>query len=170
MNWPPPYAPFNKRKTLKCNFQTHIEDCWLSDNIYDYNFVSQGKVTIPSMDDSEEMGLTNVRKRYLSTEVEPANITIPSLSLSLFDGFLEKTLMPSISFWFWHPFRIRIWKIQGQIAITTATCQFFKTPFYYSARFSTSPPDWVMTPSKIRYLLISRCTVHGLPSGLAEPI
>ena len=55
----------------------------MSDNIYDYNFVSQGKVTIPSMDDGEEMGLTNVRRKYLSKEVEPANITLPSLSLSL---------------------------------------------------------------------------------------
>jgi hypothetical protein len=32
------------------------------DDIYVYNFVSQGKITIPSMDDSEEMGLTDVRK------------------------------------------------------------------------------------------------------------
>lgn len=36
-------------------------DCCLVDDIYTYNFVSQGKITIPSMDDSEEMGLTDVR-------------------------------------------------------------------------------------------------------------
>lgn len=34
--------------------------CNLSDNIYDYYNVSQGKITIPSMDDGEEFDLTNV--------------------------------------------------------------------------------------------------------------
>jgi len=29
--------------------------CFLSDNIYDYHFVSQGKVTVPSIDDGEDM-------------------------------------------------------------------------------------------------------------------
>ncbi len=35
--------------------------CSLSDNIYDYPFVSQGKVTVPSIDDSEEMQMADVR-------------------------------------------------------------------------------------------------------------
>ncbi len=39
-------------------------DCCLVDDIYTYNFVSQGKITIPSMDDSEEMGLTDVRRSW----------------------------------------------------------------------------------------------------------
>lgn len=34
--------------------------CNLSDNIYDYYNVSQGKITIPSMDDGEEFALTDV--------------------------------------------------------------------------------------------------------------
>lgn len=34
--------------------------CFLSDNIYDYNNVSQGKITIPSMDDGEEFIATDV--------------------------------------------------------------------------------------------------------------
>ncbi len=34
--------------------------CNLSDNIYDYYNVSQGKVTIPNMDDGEEFALTDV--------------------------------------------------------------------------------------------------------------
>ncbi|KZS11384.1 Myosin heavy chain [Daphnia magna] len=33
--------------------------CSLSDNIYDYPFVSQGKVTVPSIDDSEEMQMAD---------------------------------------------------------------------------------------------------------------
>jgi myosin heavy chain 6/7 len=35
--------------------------CSLSDNVYDYPFVSQGKVTVPSIDDSEEMQMADVR-------------------------------------------------------------------------------------------------------------
>lgn len=34
--------------------------CSLSENIYDYYNVSQGKITIPSMDDGEEFSLTDV--------------------------------------------------------------------------------------------------------------
>ncbi|XP_030554867.1 myosin heavy chain, muscle isoform X13 [Drosophila novamexicana] len=35
------------------------EICGLTDNIYDYHIVSQGKVTVPSIDDSEEFNLTD---------------------------------------------------------------------------------------------------------------
>jgi len=34
--------------------------CSLSDNIYDYYNVSQGKTTIPNVDDGEELTLTDV--------------------------------------------------------------------------------------------------------------
>lgn len=34
--------------------------CFLTDNIYDYYNVSQGKITIPNMDDGEEFSLTDV--------------------------------------------------------------------------------------------------------------
>lgn len=37
--------------------------CCLSENIYDYHFVSQGKITVPNMDDGEEMYNTDVRFR-----------------------------------------------------------------------------------------------------------
>lgn len=36
------------------------EMCSLSDNIYDYYNVSQGKVTVPNMDDGEEFQLADV--------------------------------------------------------------------------------------------------------------
>lgn len=36
--------------------------CALSDNIYDYPTVSQGKLTIPNVDDGEELELTDVSK------------------------------------------------------------------------------------------------------------
>lgn len=37
-----------------------LEMCFLSNNIYDYNNVSQGKITIPNMDDGEEFAATDV--------------------------------------------------------------------------------------------------------------
>lgn len=36
------------------------ELCYLSNDIYDYVNVSQGKITIPHVDDGEEMTLTDV--------------------------------------------------------------------------------------------------------------
>lgn len=49
--------------------------CNLSDNIYDYYNVSQGKVTIPSMDDSEEFTLTDVS---VSTPSSPTSASDPT--------------------------------------------------------------------------------------------
>jgi hypothetical protein len=42
----------------------------LTDNIYDYPTVSQGKLTIPNVDDGEELELTDVSKidRLLLTD------------------------------------------------------------------------------------------------------
>lgn len=37
------------------------EICFLSNNIHDYHIVAQGKTTIPSVDDGEEMQITDVR-------------------------------------------------------------------------------------------------------------
>jgi hypothetical protein len=34
--------------------------CNLSNDIYEYNYVSQGKITIPNLDDGEELQLTDV--------------------------------------------------------------------------------------------------------------
>lgn len=45
------------------NFASHFflsEMCLLSDDIYDYHFVSQGKVEIPGVDDASEMKDTDV--------------------------------------------------------------------------------------------------------------
>lgn len=41
-------------------FPLSSEMCLLSDDIYDYHFVSQGKIEIPNVDDAEEMRLTDV--------------------------------------------------------------------------------------------------------------
>lgn len=38
-----------------------VEVCLLSNNIYDYRIVSQGKTTIPSVDDGSEFEDTDVR-------------------------------------------------------------------------------------------------------------
>uniref|UniRef100_A0A182M6X6 Myosin motor domain-containing protein n=1 Tax=Anopheles culicifacies TaxID=139723 RepID=A0A182M6X6_9DIPT len=37
------------------------EKCFLSNDVYDYMIIAQGKTTIPNVDDGEEMGLTDVR-------------------------------------------------------------------------------------------------------------
>lgn len=34
--------------------------CLLSDNVNDYYYVSQGKTSIPGVDDNEEMSITDV--------------------------------------------------------------------------------------------------------------
>lgn len=39
--------------------------CFLSNNIYDYFNVSQGKITIPGVDDGEECMLADVSRRNL---------------------------------------------------------------------------------------------------------
>lgn len=48
--------------------------CLLSEDIYEYNFVSQGKVTIPNVDDGEECTLTDVslvKKEYTTHDTTP---------------------------------------------------------------------------------------------------
>jgi len=37
-----------------------VEMCLLTNNIHDYHFVSQGKTTIPGLDDGEELLVTDV--------------------------------------------------------------------------------------------------------------
>lgn len=39
--------------------------CLLSNDVYDYNIISQGKTTIPNVDDGEECTLTDVSQRPL---------------------------------------------------------------------------------------------------------
>lgn len=36
----------------------------MTDNIYDYHYVSQGKIEIPGVDDKEEFRLTDVSTEY----------------------------------------------------------------------------------------------------------
>lgn len=46
--------------SLKSSSLISLDICLLSNNIYDYNNVSQGKVQIAGVDDGEEMTLTDV--------------------------------------------------------------------------------------------------------------
>ncbi|XP_068914309.1 myosin heavy chain, muscle isoform X26 [Tenebrio molitor] len=51
------------------------DQCLLSNDIYEYNFVSQGKVTIPNVDDAEELELTDQAFDVLGfTQEEKDNI------------------------------------------------------------------------------------------------
>lgn len=47
------------------------EMCLLSNNIHDYHFVSQGKTTIPNVDDAEEMSATDVSYSIKCSDLEP---------------------------------------------------------------------------------------------------
>jgi hypothetical protein len=47
--------------TSNNQFGFPLDICMLSNNIMDYYIVSQGKTTIPSVDDGEEMTMTDVR-------------------------------------------------------------------------------------------------------------
>lgn len=56
--------------TIDCSNHPHVfffflpghpvDMCLLSNNIHDYYFVSQGKTTIPGLDDGEELLVTDV--------------------------------------------------------------------------------------------------------------
>ena len=46
-------------------------NCMLSDNIYDYYNVSQGKITIPNVDDGEECQLTDVSNSWIPPNRTP---------------------------------------------------------------------------------------------------
>ncbi|EFN74640.1 Myosin heavy chain, muscle [Camponotus floridanus] len=61
------------------------EMCLLTNNIHDYHFVSQGKTTIPGLDDGEELLVTDVKNCLLSENiydyynVSQGKITIPNV-------------------------------------------------------------------------------------------
>lgn len=57
-----PYPSRASAKFLTAELSSfHAEICLLSNNVNDYYFVSQGKTTIPNVDDGEECLLTDVR-------------------------------------------------------------------------------------------------------------
>lgn len=54
----------------------------LSNDIMDYNIVSQGKTTIPGLDDGEELRLTDVSPEYKTTG-SSHSVTISLLNSAL---------------------------------------------------------------------------------------
>lgn len=61
------------------------DTCTLSNNIMDYYVVSQGKTTIPGVDDGEEFQMTDVRKC-----ISVQNKTITVLDVSSMDVHYAK--------------------------------------------------------------------------------
>lgn len=51
-----------------------LEMCMLSNDIYDYYIVSQGKITIPNVDDGEECVLTDVSSASRVHEAVQASV------------------------------------------------------------------------------------------------
>lgn len=73
----------------------YVEMCCLTNDIHDYVFVSQGKTTIPNVDDGEECTLTDVRTRRSCHLRDYASLTLNlslSLSLSLSPSFSPLSL------------------------------------------------------------------------------
>lgn len=64
-------------------FLIYTAACFLSDNIYDYYNVSQGKITIPGMDDGEEFALTDVRSSFLLTSLSLSRIVVHRRKMSI---------------------------------------------------------------------------------------
>lgn len=54
---------------------TPTEKCFLSDNIYDYFNVSQGKITVPGIDDGEESQLADVSLQKRLLPAAPCRVT-----------------------------------------------------------------------------------------------
>ncbi|XP_042858717.1 myosin heavy chain, muscle-like, partial [Penaeus japonicus] len=54
---------------LMCDQIDYIKKiCLLSDDIYDYHYESQGKVTVPSIDDKEDMQFTHVSWQHIDAQ------------------------------------------------------------------------------------------------------
>lgn len=51
--------------------------CFLSNNVYDYVFVSQGKITIAGVDDGEECTLTDVSYRLKIESIRQSIVECP---------------------------------------------------------------------------------------------
>lgn len=56
------------------------EKCFLSDNIYDYFNVSQGKITVPGIDDGEESQLADVSLQNRLLPADPCRVTHTTVS------------------------------------------------------------------------------------------
>lgn len=67
--------------------------CQLSNDIHDYIFVSQGKTTIPNVDDAEELTLTDV-SNPLPHENWLPTIKIISIKANIFTNSSFKELFP----------------------------------------------------------------------------
>lgn len=51
--------------------------CFLSNNVYDYTFVSQGKITVPGMDDGEECSLMDVSSQSMIESIRQSIVECP---------------------------------------------------------------------------------------------
>lgn len=59
------------------------EVCLLSNNVYDYRIVSQGKTTIPSVDDAAEFEDTDVRIGIITKQKKNSNFNTSTSNLCL---------------------------------------------------------------------------------------
>ncbi|KAH9629146.1 hypothetical protein HF086_008595 [Spodoptera exigua] len=63
--------------------RSHDHLCLLSNDIYDYNNVAQGKITIPNIDDGEELQLTDVSEIRMEKIVNPIEVATRRIKISV---------------------------------------------------------------------------------------
>ena len=72
------------------------EKCLLSNNIRDYYFVSQGKTTIPGLDDGEEMQITDVSARPPGLTLNEDSRTSSSYNHFAISSYVADILLGSV--------------------------------------------------------------------------
>jgi hypothetical protein len=78
------------------------DKCFLTDNIYDYYNVSQGKITIPNVDDGEEFQLTDVSK---TETLVTSDASLPLLQISSYRTCLP-IFVTSVPYFMLQPYKI----------------------------------------------------------------
>lgn len=118
--------------------------CFLSNNIYDYFNVSQGKITIPNVDDGEECMLADVSRRISQSLCSVPHHHHPFQSrLNSFFCILSHNFFGSPNSIFFHIFYVdncfhifvlfaHFWKLRFQIFSTLFEfCKYSATQKYF---------------------------------------
>lgn len=101
---PPLHPNYQTSHRFWSSFDTEM--CCLSNNVQDYYFVSQGKTTIPNVDDGEECTLTDVRTWQLMPGLRiTSQFSLSSLSIISLSALLIVFTSPFCGF-FGFPFLV----------------------------------------------------------------
>lgn len=129
---------------------SNADACFLSNNIMDYYFVSQGKTSIPGVDDGEESELTDVRNlpqriqnlcEIFLLEVFESITVQPTLVTWSFDNFrMDWRFPPTFNFWTLQHLLSTFWFLQPYfLSCTTPPSPTFIYLFSSTVVFLKSP-------------------------------